>query len=40
VRIARSGFFPGTPTNPHLVAFQHEQIALELLGPICEAAGW
>jgi len=40
VRIARTGFFPGTPTNPHLVAFQHEQIALELLGPICEAAGW
>jgi hypothetical protein len=40
VRIARTGFFPGTPTNPHLVAFQHEQIALELLGPIREAAGW
>jgi hypothetical protein len=40
VRIARTGFFPGTPTNGHLVAFQHEQIALELLGPIREAAGW
>jgi hypothetical protein len=40
VGIARTGFFPGTPTNPHLVAFQHEQIALDLLGPIREAAGW
>jgi hypothetical protein len=40
VRVVRTGFFPGTPTNPHLVAFQHEQIALELLGPIREVAGW
>jgi hypothetical protein len=40
VRVARTGFFPGTPTNGHLVAFQHEQIALDLLGPIREAAGW
>ena len=40
VRIVRTGFFPGTPTNPHLVAFQHEQIALDLLGPIREAAVW
>jgi len=40
IRIAHTGFFPGTPTNPHLVAFQHEQIALDLLGPIRDAAGW
>jgi len=40
VKVARTGFFPGTPTNPHLVAFQHEQIALALLGPIRDAAGW
>ena len=40
IRVAHTGYFPGTPTNPHLVAFQHEQIALDLLGPIREAAGW
>jgi lysophospholipase L1-like esterase len=40
VGIARTGFFPGTPTNGHLVAFQQEQIALDLLGPVREAAGW
>ena len=40
VRVVRTGFFPGTPTNPHLVAFQHEQIARELMGPIRFAAGW
>lgn len=40
VRVVRTGFFPGTPTNPHLVAFQHEQIALDLLGPIREVTGW
>jgi len=31
---------PGTPTNAHPVAFQHEQIALDLLGPIKALAGW
>lgn len=40
VRIARTGFFSGTPSNGHLVAFQQEQIALDLLGPIREATGW
>jgi Carbohydrate esterase 2 N-terminal/GDSL-like Lipase/Acylhydrolase family len=40
IAIARSGFFPGTATNPHLVAFQHEQIALDLLGPVRTAGGW
>jgi hypothetical protein len=40
VRIVHTGFFPGTPTNPHLVAFQHEQIALDVLGPIREVTGW
>jgi hypothetical protein len=40
VRIARTGFFPGTPTNGHLVAFQHEQIANDLIGPIREVTGW
>ena len=40
VRVVHTGFFPGTPSNGHLVAFQHEQIALDLLGPIREAAGW
>jgi hypothetical protein len=38
--VVRTGFFPGTPTNGHLVAFQHEQIALDLLGPIREVTGW
>ena len=41
-RIAEApvGYYPGTPTNAHLVAFQHEQVALELLGPIKALAGW
>jgi lysophospholipase L1-like esterase len=33
-------YYPGTPTNAHLVAFQHEQVALELLGPIKLLTGW
>ena len=33
-------YYPGTPTNAHLVAFQHEQVALELLGPIKALTGW
>ena len=33
-------YYPGTPTNAHPVAFQHEQIALELLGPIRALTGW
>lgn len=40
IRIVRSGFFPGTATDPHLVAFQQEQIALDFLGPIKEVTGW
>lgn len=40
VRVVRSGFYPGTPSNGHVVAFQQEQIALELLGPIREVTGW
>jgi hypothetical protein len=40
IGIVRTRFFPGTPTNPHLVAFQHEQVAMDLLNPIREAAGW
>jgi hypothetical protein len=40
IRVVHTGFFPGTPANHHLVAFQHEQIALDLLGPIREVAGW
>jgi len=41
-RIAETpvGYYPGTPTNAHPVAFQHEQIALELLDPIRKLAGW
>jgi len=31
---------PGTPTNAHPVAFQHEQMAEDLLGPIKTLAGW
>jgi hypothetical protein len=40
IRVVKTGFFPGTPTNGHLVAFQHEQIALDLLGPIRDVTGW
>lgn len=31
---------PGTPGDPHPTAFQHEQTALELMGPVKEATGW
>lgn len=40
LRVVRTGFFPGTPTDPHLVAFQQEQIALDFLGPIKAVTGW
>jgi hypothetical protein len=40
VRIVRCGFFPGTATDPHLVAFQQEQIAQAFLDPIKEVTGW
>ncbi len=40
IRIALTGFYPGTPTNPHLVAFQQEQLALDLLRPVREVTGW
>jgi len=32
--------YPGTPTNAHPVAFQHEQMAAELIGPLREIVGW
>ncbi len=31
---------PGTPTNAHPVAFQHEQMAEDLLGPIKALTSW
>ena len=40
VRVVRTGFYPGTPTNGHLVAFQQEQVAQDMLGPIREVTGW
>ena len=40
IAVAPVGHFPGTPTNAHPVAFQHEQIALALLGPIRTLTGW
>lgn len=40
IRIVRTRYFPGTPIDPHLVAFQQEQIALDFLGPIKEVTGW
>jgi Carbohydrate esterase 2 N-terminal/GDSL-like Lipase/Acylhydrolase family len=40
VRLVRVGFQPGTPTDTHPVAFQHEQIARDFLGPIREVTGW
>lgn len=36
----RSSYFPGTPADTHLTAFQHERLARELAGPIRAAAGW
>lgn len=32
--------YPGTPTNAHPVAFQHEQMAAELIGPLRALTGW
>jgi lysophospholipase L1-like esterase len=40
VAVAPVGHYPGTPGNAHPVAFQHEQIALQLLGPIHALTGW
>jgi hypothetical protein len=40
IRVVRTGFQPGTPTDTHPVAFQHEQIARDFLGPIREVTGW
>lgn len=40
IRLVRCGFFPSTPPNPHVVAFQHEQIALTFLPVIKEVTGW
>ncbi len=40
VRVVRTGYFPGTLTDPHLVAFQQEQIALDFLPVIKEVTGW
>jgi hypothetical protein len=40
VRAVKTGFHPGTPSDGHLVAFQHEQVALDLLAPIREVTGW
>ena len=31
---------PGTPANGHPVAFQHEQIAAEIIGPLQQLTGW
>jgi lysophospholipase L1-like esterase len=38
--VAPVGHYPGTPSNAHPVAFQHEQIALELLPIIRGLTGW
>lgn len=40
VHFAPLGHYPGGPTDPHPIAFQHEQIALELMPVIRAAAGW
>ena len=40
VRLVSCGYFPSTPPNPHIVAFQQEQIALAFLDAIKEATGW
>lgn len=40
IRVVLTGFHPGTPRDTHPVAFQHEQIALDLVGPLSEVTGW
>jgi len=37
---ARTGFFPGRPSNGDPVGLQHERIALGPLGPTREATAW
>jgi len=40
VSLARCRFYPGTPDDGHLVAFQQEQLAQEILPVVKRAAGW
>jgi hypothetical protein len=40
IRVVRVGFQPGSPGDTHPVAFQHEQIAQDFLGPIRDVTGW
>lgn len=40
IAVAPVSHYPGAPGNAHPVAFQHEQIALELLPPIRALTGW
>jgi hypothetical protein len=40
IRVVKTGYQPGTPTDTHPVAFQQEQIAQDFLGPIREVTGW
>ncbi len=40
IRVVRMGYYPGTARDGHVVAFQQEQAARELLGPIREVTGW
>lgn len=40
IAVAPIHYYPGTPGNAHPVAFQHEQMAQDLLGPIKSLTGW
>jgi lysophospholipase L1-like esterase len=40
IAVAPVAHYPGTPGNAHPVAFQHEQIANQLMGPIRSLTGW
>jgi hypothetical protein len=40
VSVIPVGYFPGTRDNSHPVAFQHEQIALQMVEAIKKVTGW
>ncbi len=40
VYVARCHFYPGTPNDGHIVAFQQEELAEEILPVLKQATGW
>lgn len=40
IHYVRSGYYPGTKKDTHLIVQQHRALAKELLGPIRQITGW